>query len=72
MIGRYTISLEKEKAEYVKTALSKVNIPLSGYLATVVIALYAKLEGKGAAEDLSSADILAALHDIIGRIEMEP
>lgn len=72
MRKRYSHSFDAEKTDYVKTALNKVNISTSGFLETAIIALYAKLIDKGPAENLSSGDILEALHDLIGRIEIKP
>jgi len=70
MRKRYAHSFDGEKTDYVKVALNKVNITMSGFLETAIIALYAKLSEKGPAESLSSADVLEALHDLIGRIEI--
>jgi len=69
MKKRYSCSFDEEKTEYVRTALNKVNITMSGYLETAIIVLYAKLEGKGPAEGLSQAEIFDALHDLSGTME---
>lgn len=66
---RYGVMFDEEKAEYVKAVLSKVNVTTSGFLETSIIALYDMLIDKGSVEKLSSADILEALHDLVGRIE---